>query len=108
MEIYPDGKSLGSGYSFGGAGQCMGFGREVFYRMYGQTAKWSYNGSPKSSTDAKLYKITAKSTSYSASSIKALISKAKPGDILQMNSPKMQSAKALESITLRWRLNASS
>ena len=89
MTVYPNGKSLGSSYSFGDASQCMGFGREVFYRMYGQTAKWSYDGSPKSSTDAKLYKITAKSTSYSASSIKALISKAKPGDILQMNSPKM-------------------
>ena len=57
--------------------------------MYGKTAKWSYDGSPKSSEDAKLYKITAKSSSYSESSIKSLISKAKPGDILQMNSPKM-------------------
>lgn len=89
MTVHPNGKSLGSSYSFGGARQCMGFGREVFYRMYGSTAKWNYNGSPKSSTDAKLYKITAQSTSYSASNIKALISKAKPGDILQMNSPKM-------------------
>ena len=89
MTVYPDGKSLGSSYSFGGASQCMGFGREVFYRMYGKTAKWSYDGSPKSSEDAKLYKITAKSSSYSASSIKSLISKAKPGDILQMDSPKM-------------------
>ncbi|MDO4174189.1 MAG: RICIN domain-containing protein [Eubacteriales bacterium] len=89
MTVHPDGKSLGSSYSFGGASQCMGFGREVFYRMYGETAKWGYDGSPKSSADAKLYKITASSSSYSASSIQSLISKAKPGDILQMNSPKM-------------------
>ncbi|HIV68066.1 MAG TPA: RICIN domain-containing protein [Candidatus Butyricicoccus stercorigallinarum] len=89
MEIYPSGTSLGSGYSFGGASQCMGFGREVFYRMFGQTAKWSYDGSPKSAADGKLFTKTASSTSYSASSIKALISKAKPGDILQMDSPKM-------------------
>ncbi|MCD8355359.1 MAG: RICIN domain-containing protein [Clostridia bacterium] len=89
MTVYPSGKSLGSSYSFAGASQCMGFGREVFYRMYGQTARWSYDGSPKSSSDGKLYTITAKSSSYSSSSIKSLISKAKPGDILQMNSPKM-------------------
>lgn len=89
MNIYPDGTSLGSGYSFGGASQCMGFGREVFYRMYGQTAKWSYDGSPKSSSDGKLYTVVARSSSYSASSIKTLISKAKPGDILQMDTPKM-------------------
>ncbi len=89
MKLYPDGKSLGSGYSFGGAGQCMGFGREVFYRMYGDTAKWNYDGSAKSSADGKLYTVTARSSSYSASSIKTLISKAKPGDILQMDSPKM-------------------
>lgn len=89
ITVHPNGKSLGRSYSFGGARQCMGFGREVFYRMYGATAKWNYDGSPKSSADAKLYKITAKSASYSASSIKALIGKAKPGDILQMNSPKM-------------------
>ena len=87
--VHPDGKRLGGGYSFGGARQCMGFGREIFHRMYGQTAKWSYDGSPKSSADAKLYKVTARSSSYSASSMKALISKAKPGDILQMDGPKI-------------------
>ena len=89
MTVHPNGKKLGSSYSFAGARQCMGFGREVFYRMYGDTARWSYDGSPKSSTDAALYTITAKSSSYSASSMKSLISKAKPGDILQMNTPKM-------------------
>lgn len=89
MNVYPDGKSLGSGYSFDGATQCMGFGREVFYRMYGVKAKWNYDGSAKSTSDGKLYTVTAKSASYSESSMKALISKAKPGDILQMNSPKM-------------------
>lgn len=87
--IYPDGKYLGSGYSFGGASQCMGFGREVFYRLYGVTAKWSYDGSPKTTADSKLYTITAQSSSYSAASMKKLISQAKPGDILQMNSPKI-------------------
>lgn len=89
MTVYPNGKKLGSSYSFAGAKQCMGFGREVFYRMYGEVACWSYDGSPKSSTDAALYTITAKSSSYSAANIKNLISKAKPGDILQMNTPKM-------------------
>lgn len=89
MKIHPNGKNLGGSYTFGGASQCMGFGREVFYRMYGKTAKWNYDGSPKSSADGKLYKIVAKSSSYSSSSVKSLISKAKPGDILQMNSPKM-------------------
>ncbi|MDO5784452.1 MAG: RICIN domain-containing protein [Eubacteriales bacterium] len=89
MTVYPSGKKLGSSYSFAGARQCMGFGREVFYRMYGETARWSYDGSPKSSADAALYTIVAKSNSYSADSMRALISKAKPGDILQMNTPKM-------------------
>ncbi len=89
MNIYPSGTSLGSGYTFAGASQCMGFGREVFYRMYDQTAKWNYDGSPKSSSDGAKYDIVAQSSSYSAASIKTLISKAKPGDILQMDSPKM-------------------
>lgn len=89
MNTYPHGTSLGSGYRFANASQCMGFGREVFYRLFGQVASWGYDGSPKSSSDAQLYTITASSSSYSASSMKNLISKAKPGDILQMNSPKM-------------------
>lgn len=89
MRVYPNGTSLGSGYSFAGASQCMGFGREVFYRMYDQTARWNYDGSPKSSSDSAKYDIVAQSSSYSAASMKSLISKAKPGDILQMNSPKM-------------------
>ena len=67
----------------------MGFGREVFYRMYDQQARWNYDGSPKSASDGKMYSIKASSTSYSASSIKGVISKAKPGDVLQMNKPKM-------------------
>lgn len=89
MTVHPDGKKLGSGYSFAGASQCMGFGREVFYRMYDQQARWNYDGSPKTASDGKMYSIKASSTSYSASSIKNVISKAKPGDVLQMNTPKM-------------------
>lgn len=89
MTVHPNGKKLGSGYSFAGARQCMGFGREVFYRMYGETARWSYDGSPKSSADAEKYTIVTKSNSYSANSMRTLISQAKPGDILQMNTPKM-------------------
>jgi len=89
MTVHPNGKNLGSSYSFAGASQCMGFGREVFYRMYDQQARWNYDGSPKSASDGKMYSITASSTSYSASSIKGVINKAKPGDVLQMNTPKM-------------------
>ena len=89
MTVHPNGKNLGSSYSFAGASQCMGFGREVFYRMYDQQARWNYDGSPKSASDGKMYSIKASSTSYSASSIKGVISKAKPGDVLQMNKPKM-------------------
>lgn len=89
MTVHPNGKNLGSSYSFAGASQCMGFGREVFYRMYNQQARWNYDGSPKSASDGKMYSIKASSTSYSANSIKNVISKAKPGDVLQMNTPKM-------------------
>lgn len=89
MTVHPNGKNLGSSYSFAGASQCMGFGREVFYRMYDQQARWNYDGSPKSASDGKMYSIKASSTSYAASSIKGVISKAKPGDVLQMNKPKM-------------------
>lgn len=89
MTVHPNGKNLGSSYSFAGASQCMGFGREVFYRMYNQQARWNYDGSPKSASDGKMYSIKASSTSYSANSIKNVISKAKPGDVLQMNKPKM-------------------
>lgn len=89
MKKYPSGKYLGSGYSFAGGSQCMGFGREVFYRMFGKETRWNYDGSAKSSGYAQNYTVEARSSSYSAKSIKKLIGKAKPGDVLQMNAPKI-------------------
>lgn len=86
---YPSGTRLGSGYSFNGGYQCMGFGREVFYRTFGQKAAWSYDGSPKSSSDRKKFTKVASSTSYSEKSMRKLIAKASAGDVLQMNAPKI-------------------
>lgn len=89
MKKHPSGKYLGSGYSFAGGYQCMGFGREVFYRTFGKEARWNYDGSAKSSSYAKHYTVKARSSSYSTQSMKKLIAKAKPGDVLQMNAPKI-------------------
>ena len=89
MKKHPSGKYLGSGYSFAGGYQCMGFGREVFYRAFGKEARWNYDGSAKSSSYAKQYSVKARSSSYSSQSMKNLIAKAKPGDVLQMNAPKI-------------------
>lgn len=89
MKKHPSGKYLGSGYSFAGGYQCMGFGREVFYRTFGKEARWNYDGSAKSSSYAKHYTVKARSSSYSSQSMKKLMAKAKPGDVLQMNAPKI-------------------
>ncbi len=89
MKKYPSGTYLGSGYTFAGGYQCMGFGREVFCRTFGPETRWNYDGSAKSSVYSKNYEVVARSSSYSASSIKKLIAKASPGDVLQMNTPKI-------------------
>ena len=89
MKVHPSGKYLGSGYRFAGASQCMGFGREVYSRLFGTEVRWNYNGTPKTSSDKGKYTIAATSWSYSSSSLKKLIAKASPGDVLQMDAPKM-------------------
>lgn len=89
MKVHPSGKYLGSGYRFAGASQCMGFGREIYSRLFGSQVRWNYNGTPKTSSDKGKYMIAAVSRSYSASSLKKLIAKASPGDVLQMDSPKI-------------------
>lgn len=89
MKVRPSGKYLGSGYRFAGASQCMGFGREIYYRLFGTQVRWNYNGTPKTSADKGKYTVAATSRSYSASNLKKLIAKASPGDVLQMDAPKM-------------------
>lgn len=89
MKVHPSGKYLGSGHRFAGASQCMGFGREVYSRLFGSQVRWNYNGTPKTSSDKGKYTIAATSWSYSSSSLKKLIAKASPGDVLQMDSPKI-------------------
>lgn len=89
MKTYPSGTNMGSSFSFAGARQCMAFGRLVFSKMYGTTARWNYNGTGKTTSDSKKFTVAAKTSSYASSSVRTAVSKAKPGDILQMGAPKM-------------------
>lgn len=91
MKTYPDGKSLGSGYSFAGASQCMGFAREVYYRVFDEVARWDYAGNPKSSEDKGKFTKVASTASLSASKVRAVVNQAKPGDVLQLEGPKAHS-----------------
>lgn len=91
MNTYPDGKKLGSGYSFAGAGQCMGFAREVYYRVFGEVARWDYAGNPKTSEDKGKFTKVAKTSSLKASSVSNVVKQAKPGDVLQLEGPKAHS-----------------
>ena len=91
MKTYPDGKNLGSGYSFAGAGQCMGFAREVYYRVFDEVVRWDYAGNPKTSEDKGKFTKVAKTTSLSASKVRSVVKQAQPGDVLQLEGPKAHS-----------------
>ena len=91
MKIYPDGTALGSGYTFAGAYQCMGFAREIYSMLFGTVACWDYSGNPRTSADIGKFTKTGEITSFDASSVRELMSKAQPGDVLQTDKPKQHS-----------------
>ena len=88
IEKYPSG-SRWTG-SFDGGIQCYGFGKLVIYNIFGKSTvsgytyrTWKYDG-----TSSSGMSVIGSITSYSSSNVKSLLSKAKPGDVLQFNTTK--------------------
>ena len=80
---YPSGKRWTG--SFDNGSQCYGFGKLVIYNIFGKNnsggyRSWSYAGVSTSGMD-----VIGSTTSFSASKVQNLLSKAKCGDILQFN-----------------------
>lgn len=77
--------------NFDGGSECYGFAKLVIYNLFGaysssRKRSWTYNGESTSG----MIEIGSIS-SYSASNVKQLLSKAKCGDVLQFNTPKQHS-----------------
>ena len=74
--------------TFDGGSQCYGFGKMVIYNIFGKNSSngyrsWSYAGVSTSGMD-----VIGSITSFSASNVQSLLSKAKCGDVLQFNTTK--------------------
>ncbi len=77
--------------SFDGGKQCYGFAKLVVYNVFGKSnsgkyRSWKYNGTPTSGMT-----VIGSVKSYSKSSVKNLLSKAKCGDVLQFDQTKQHS-----------------
>ncbi|MEE1314940.1 MAG: SH3 domain-containing protein, partial [Faecalimonas sp.] len=79
--------------SFDGGTQCYGFAKLVIYNVFGKSnasgytyRTWTYAGASTSGMN-----VIGSITSYSESSVKNLLSKARPGDVLQFNTSKQHS-----------------
>ena len=77
--------------SFDGGKECYGFAKLVIYNLFGKYnssryRSWTYAGVSTSGMN-----VVGSITSYSASNVKDLLSKAKPGDALQFDSTKQHS-----------------
>ncbi len=88
IKTYPNGSRWTS--SFDGGIQCYGFGKLVIYNIFGKSTvsgytyrTWKYDGSSSSGMN-----VIGSITSYSSTNVKNLLSKAKPGDVLQFNTTK--------------------
>lgn len=66
-----------------GCGQCFGFVRELFYYVFGADAPNQFNKEAEFTANTKnVQKIAHLSSGYKIDELKALLSQAKPGDIL--------------------------
>lgn len=90
LKCYPDGYQLPGDYIFQDAIQCMGFAREVWYRLFGTDyTAWSYPGTPV--TD-NIYRVAQLNRGqYTEENLRKLMAQAWPGDILQFDEPKPHS-----------------
>ncbi|MGE4548174.1 MAG: RICIN domain-containing protein [Intestinibacillus sp.] len=90
LKRYPDGYQLPEDYACQGAIQCMGFAREVWYRLFGTDyTDWSYPGTPV--TD-NIYRVARLDRGqYTEENLRKLIAQAWPGDIIQFDEPKPHS-----------------
>ena len=88
IEEYPPGSYFYG--SFAGGTTCYGFAKMVLYKLFGKEGNsyryWAYDGS----SNVGLY-VVDYITDYSAASVKALLSQARPGDLLQFSSPRQHS-----------------
>ncbi|MBE6574050.1 MAG: hypothetical protein E7652_06630 [Ruminococcaceae bacterium] len=91
IKSYPNGSRWTA--SFDGGIQCYGFAKLVVYKVFGASNSggytyrtWKYDGTPTSGMT-----VIGSLTDYSATNVKNLLSKAKPGDVLQFNTTKQHS-----------------
>lgn len=82
QQTYPDGYSLGSNYSYDSAWQCFGFAIEVQNRLFGNRARWRYDGTPTSNM-TMVGRLDR--GQYSRDNIINLINQACPGDVIQFD-----------------------
>ena len=59
--------------------------------LFGTVACWDYSGNPRTSADIGKFTKTGEITSFDESSVRELMSKAQPGDVLQTDKPKQHS-----------------
>ena len=83
---YPNGTRFTG--SFDGATQCYGFGKKVIYEVFGKYSSSRYRSWTYAGVSTSGMNVVGSTTSYSSTNVKNLLSKAKPGDVLQFDSPK--------------------
>ncbi|MCQ2472134.1 MAG: hypothetical protein MJ147_08870 [Clostridia bacterium] len=74
--------------TFDGAKECYGFGKKVIYEVFGKNKNGGYRSWTYAGVSTSGMKTIGSITSFSSSNVKNLLSKAKPGDVLQFNTPK--------------------
>ena len=90
LKRYPDGYQFPEGYTFQDAIQCMGFAREVWYRLFGTDyTAWSYLGTPVTDNVYRVAQLNC--GQYTEQNLRKLMAQALPGDIIQFDEPKPHS-----------------
>lgn len=74
--------------TFDGGSQCYGFGKLVIYNIFGKNSSGGYRGWNYAGVSTSGMKTIGSVTSFSASNVQSLLSKAKCGDVLQFDQTK--------------------
>lgn len=76
------------GKRFDGGSTCYGFGKDVIYRLFGAYTSYRYRSFTYSGVSTSGMDIIASCTTFTFANVENLLSNAKPGDVLQFDSPK--------------------
>lgn len=74
--------------TFDGGSQCYGFGKMVIYNIFGKNSSGGYRSWNYSGISTSGMKTIGSITSFSASNVQSLLSKARCGDVLQFDQTK--------------------